>query len=162
MKELISTKKLVIALIAFFFMPLANAQEAATEDPDGIIVNQADSLEQLLQLVDERRVTESREHARREQVFAREKSRQQSMLNDAKAERRREEQRSERLETRFEENEIRIGDLQEQLDKRLGSLRELFGVLQQVAGDTRGVFEGSVISAEIPNNCSDFKFLVKT
>ncbi len=65
MKELISTKKLVIALIAFFFMPLANAQEAATEDPDGIIVNQADSLEQLLQLVDERRVTESREHARR-------------------------------------------------------------------------------------------------
>ena len=151
MKELISIKKLVIALIAFFFMPLANAQEAATEDPDGIIVNQADSLEQLLQLVDERRVTESREHARREQVFAREKSRQQSMLNDAKAERRREEQRSERLETRFEENEIRIGDLQEQLDKRLGSLRELFGVLQQVAGDTRGVFEGSVISAEIPN-----------
>ena len=43
-----------------------------------------------------------------------------------------------------------IGDLQEQLDKRLGSLRELFGVLQQVAGDTRGLFEGSVISAEFP------------
>ena len=62
----------------------------------------------------------------------------------------REEQRSERLETQFEENEVRIGDLQEALDKRLGSLRELFGVLQQVAGDTRGLFEGSVISAEFP------------
>jgi biopolymer transport protein ExbB len=36
------------------------------------------------------------------------------------------------------------------LDKRLGSLRELFGVLQQVAGDTRGLFEGSVISAQYP------------
>ena len=33
----------------------------------------------------------------------------------------------------------------------LGSLRELFGVLQQVAGDTRGLFEGSLISAEFPN-----------
>ncbi|MDH3642229.1 MAG: MotA/TolQ/ExbB proton channel family protein, partial [Gammaproteobacteria bacterium] len=62
-----------------------------------------------------------------------------------------EEQRSERLETTFEENEIRIGDLQEQLDRRLGSLRELFGVLQQVAGDTRGLFEGSIISAQIPD-----------
>ena len=52
------------------------------------------------------------------------------------------------LETQFEENEIRIGDLTEQLDKRLGSLRELFGVLQQVAGDTRGLFEASLISSQ--------------
>jgi biopolymer transport protein ExbB len=73
------------------------------------------------------------------------------MLQDAKAERRREQRRSDRLETTFEENEIRIGDLQEQLDKRLGSLRELFGVLQQVAGDTRGLFEGSLISSQYPN-----------
>ena len=36
------------------------------------------------------------------------------------------------------------------MDKRLGSLRELFGVLQQVAGDTRGLFQGSVISAQFP------------
>jgi biopolymer transport protein ExbB len=84
-------------------------------------------------------------------VFRRDKDRQQQLLQQARAERNREEQRSERLETQFEENEIRIGDLQEQLDNRLGSLRELFGVLQQVAGDTRGQFEGSVISAQYPN-----------
>jgi len=30
----------------------------------------------------------------------------------------------------------------------LGSLRELFGVLQQVAGDTRGLFEASLISSQ--------------
>ena len=41
------------------------------------------------------------------------------MLQDAKNERTREQRRSDRLETTFEENEIRIGDLQEQLDKRL-------------------------------------------
>ena len=74
------------------------------------------------------------------------------LLKEAEAERLREQRRSDRLETRFEENEIRIGDLTEQLDKRLGSLRELFGVLQQVAGDTRGGgFEGSIISSQYAN-----------
>jgi biopolymer transport protein ExbB len=137
------------AVAALLLSTLASGSFAA--EAGDVVVNKANSLDELQRLVEQRRVTESREHTQREQTFAREKSRQQSMLNDAKAERRREEQRSERLETSFEENEIRIGDLQEQLDRRLGSLRELFGVLQQVAGDTRGVFEGSIISAEFPN-----------
>jgi biopolymer transport protein ExbB len=139
--------KIGAGILALGLNGAALAEEAA---PD-VVVNQADTLEELLRNVEERRVTESREHTQREQVFVREKNQQARMLADAQAERRREEQRSERLETAFEENEIRIGDLQEQLDRRLGSLRELFGVLQQVAGDTRGLFEGSMISAEFPN-----------
>ncbi len=139
--------KIVAGILALGLNGAALAEEAA---PD-VVVNQADTLEELLRNVEQRRVTESREHAQREQTFVREKNQQARMLADAQAERRREEQRSERLETTFEENEIRIGDLQEQLDRRLGSLRELFGVLQQVAGDTRGLFEGSIISAEFPN-----------
>ena len=43
---------------------------------------------------------------------------------------------SETLETEFEENEFKLADLSGALDTRLGSLKELFGVLQQVAGDT--------------------------
>ena len=129
----------------------AYAQEAAEAGAaDDLEVVQADSLEELLQNVRERRVVESREHTQREQRFARDKANQARMLEEAKAERRREEQRSDRLETTFDENEIRIGDLQEQLDRRLGSLKELFGVLQQVAGDTRGLFEGSIITAQYP------------
>ena len=129
----------------------AFAQDADVAGTEGdMVVNKADTLGDLLDLVEQRRVTESAENKRRESEFRSSRNRQAKMLADAKAERRREEQRSERLETRFEENEIRIGDLQEALDKRLGSLRELFGVLQQVAGDTRGLFEGSVISAQYP------------
>ena len=90
--------------------------------------------------MEQRRVVESRENTSREQQFAREKASQARLLKNAEEDRRREQRRSDRLETQFEENEIRIGDLTEQLDKRLGSLRELFGVLQQVAGDTRGGF----------------------
>ena len=129
----------------------AAQEEEPAGTPSQLEVVPADTLAELLKNVEERRVVENREHVRREAEFVNRRGDQQKLLDDAKAERTREERRSERLETRFEENEIRIGDLQEQLDKRLGSLRELFGVLQQVAGDTRGLFEGSVISVEYPN-----------
>ncbi len=142
---------MAMAALLLTFSGVATAQEAGEAAPaDDLVVNQADSLEELLENVKERRVVESREHTQREQRFARDKANQARLLQEAKAERRREEQRSDRLETIFDENEIRIGDLQEQLDRRLGSLKELFGVLQQVAGDTRGLFEGSIITAQYP------------
>ena len=153
MRALIMNYKIaLVALIAassLFAQPLL-AEEAAPAAGDLEVVK-ASSLDELLDNVEQRRVVESREHTARERKFAAEKANQAKMLQDAKAERRREQRRSDRLETTFEENEIRIGDLQEQLDKRLGSLRELFGVLQQVAGDTRGLFEGSLISSQYPN-----------
>ena len=57
---------------------------------------------------------------------------------------------SERMETQFEENEFKLADLNEAMNKRLGSLKELFGVLQQVSGDTKSKFQNSIISAQIP------------
>ena len=142
------------ALAAAFLLWASSAALAAEEAPAAqstLQVNQAGSLDELLRNVEQRRVVESGEHRQREQRFRSDRAQQAQMLANAKAERTREERRSDRLETTFEENERKIGDLQKQLDDRLGSLRELFGVLQQVAGDTRGLFEGSLISAEIPN-----------
>ena len=129
----------------------AAAQEDGAASADDLEVVSANSLDELLENVRQRRVVESREHVRREEEFKSRKDQQAKMLADARAEKRRQEQRSERLETTFEENEIRIGQMQEQYDKRLGSLRELFGVLQQVAGDTRGKFQNSIVSAEFPD-----------
>ena len=128
---------------------LAAAPSQAADS--GLILNEANSLDELLKNVQNRRVVEARDHAAREANFRKDKAAQAQLLSDAQAERTRQEQRSEQLETSFEENEARIGQLQEALDKRLGSLRELFGVLQQVAGDTRGLFEGSIISAQYPD-----------
>src|SRR5690606_21837570 len=42
-------------------------------------------------------------------------------------------------------------DVQGQLDERLGSLRELFGVLQQVSGDARATFQNSLTNVEYPD-----------
>lgn len=139
-------------LLSFAGAVYAQEGDAAAAAPaaDDLQVNKADTLGELLDNVRERRVVESRMHTDREQQFSRDKASQARLLSEAEAERTREEQRSNRLETAFDENEIRIGDLQEQLDRRLGSLKELFGVLQQVAGDTRGLFEGSIITAQYP------------
>jgi len=146
--------------LALGFVPAASAEEAATAAAEAapvapaasdLKVNPAGSLDELLRNVEQRRVVESRLHSEREAQFARDKAAQARMLAEAQAQRTAEERRSEVLETKFQENETAIGDLQEALDRRLGSLRELFGVLQQVAGDTRGLFEGSIISAQFPN-----------
>ncbi len=141
---------LAAAFILWASPAALTAQEEASAQST-LQVNQANSLDELLRNVEQRRVVESSEHREREQRFQNDRAQQARMLANAKAERTREERRSDRLETTFEENERTLGELQKQLDDRLGSLRELFGVLQQVAGDTRGLFEGSLISAEFPN-----------
>ena len=124
---------------------LLGAQPQAVSEEVG-----AKSLAELLQLVKEGKVVNARLNERREQEFLADKSRQQGEVRKAQREQANEEARSERLEAQFEKNEQDIAAKQEILAKRLGSLRELFGVLQQVAGDTQGVFEGSIISAEFP------------
>ena len=130
----------------------AQSEEAADADsaplPEVVEVN---TLDELLKNVEDRRVVESRENVRREREFQERKDQQAKMLADAEAEQRRQNQRSTRLEALYDENERKIGQMQEQYTERLGSLGELFGVLQQVAGDTRGKFHDSIISAQFPN-----------
>ena len=111
---------------------------------------QAASLSELLQMVKDGKLVNSQANAQREAEFARDKANQAQKLADAKRLQAQEEARSERLESQFEKNEQELASLNEILAKRLGSLRELFGVLQQVSGDTQGIFEGSIVSAEYP------------
>ncbi len=108
----------------------------------------AKSLDELLRLVEQGRARESRENREREQRFASAKSEQQRMLREAQSRKTQLERQSNQLEGAFDRNEIRTSDLTELLDDRLGSLKEMFGVLQQVAGDTRGQFENSVTSVQ--------------
>jgi len=76
--------------------------------------------------------------------FKTKKEQQVKLLNEMKAARVAEEKRSEVLEKQFEDNEILRSELEEKLQQRLGSLKELFGVLQQVSNDTRGQFSQSL------------------
>ena len=108
------------------------------------------SLDELLEIVRDAGGRDAAEEEQRIQEFEQNQANQQQLLNDANARKAAEEARSAQLETTFEENELLIADVTEQLNVRLGSLRELFGVLQQVAGDARGLFEASLTNIEYP------------
>ena len=131
--------------LAFLTLALTFSLSVQAEDS-----TQAKSLGELLQTVKDGKFANQQLNQKREREFLADKAKQQKALEDARRTQREEEARSERLENKFETNEQTLIGLNEALSKRLGSLRELFGVLQQVAGDTQGVFEGSIVSAEYP------------
>jgi biopolymer transport protein ExbB len=114
----------------------------------------AKSLDELLRQVKSGWRTERADIKKREEDFKKAKQSQASKLAQAKAERLREEARSERMEAEFEANEKQISELEDDLRKQLGTLGELFGVVRQVAGDTRGHVDNSVVSSQIPDRAA--------
>jgi biopolymer transport protein ExbB len=112
---------------------------------------EASSLDELLDLVKQGQVVEAKENRDRERRFTQAKADQQRLLNEARAERKRQEDISARLEKDFEDNELLVADKQEQLKERLGTLAELFGHLTSTAGDAITTFESSITSSQFPD-----------
>ena len=115
----------------------------------------ANSMTELLKQIEQGQARDSREARQREAEFARRRNEQQSLLNQARSERARQERNSARLEQLFEDNQAKIVAARAALDERLGALKELFGVLQTVSGDTQARFKGSLTDIEFPNR-ADF------
>lgn len=113
-------------------------------------VEQAASIDELMKMIQQAKVNESKEHRQREAEFQKAQANQQALLDQAKAMLRNEEARSSKLETTFDENDLKIEALRQQLDERLGSLKELFGHLTSAAGDVRSNLKQSVVSAQYP------------
>ena len=113
------------------------------------------SLDELLQSVKTGRVTDAAENKARLDQFRANRSQQTKLLNAEKAEQKRQEQASARMEKQFEVNDVKIIDLERAFQERLGGLKELFGVLQQASGDARGNFEASVTNVQFPDR-TDF------
>ncbi len=139
---------LIIAagLLSLGFVGTANAQ-----------ADDARSMAELLRLIEQGQARDSQEARKREAAFAQNKNQQQSLLNQARAERTREEQTSAALEQQFEKNQQQIITARQALDERLGALKELFGVLQTVSGDAQGRFSASLTNIEFPDR-SEFLF----
>ncbi len=108
------------------------------------------SLDELLRQVKRGSAAEQQENAERERSFLAEKKKQEGLLARAKRTRLEEERRSERLEERFRDGEEELARTQVLLRNRLGDLGELFGVVRQVAGDTIGMVDASLVSAQFP------------
>jgi biopolymer transport protein ExbB len=108
------------------------------------------SLDDLLNQVKQGRIKDAADNQARIQEFQRDRANQQKAVQNAKAEQRREEQRSQTLEDTFEVNDEEIMQLERELQEALGDLKELFGVLQQAAGDARGNFDTSFTQVQFP------------
>lgn len=131
--------KIVITLVASLVLAGGlSAQEKAMD------------LDALLKQLEEGKFQQNEQNTAREREFAQKRAEQDRMLREAGNARDAEIRTSSQLETQYEENEFKIADLKQAVDTRLGSLKELFGALQQTAGDTKNKFFGSVISAQIP------------
>ncbi len=113
------------------------------------------SLDELLQQVKTGRVKDAAESKARLDQFRAQRGQQSKLLATEKAEQKRQEAASSRMEKQFEVNDSQIIDLERAFQERLGGLKELFGVLQQASGDARGNFEASVTQVQFPDR-TDF------
>jgi len=120
-------------------LPLAGGAQETEQGGE-----QALNLDQLLQEIKQGRVRDNRVNRQRMAEFRADQAQQQRRLDELTAEEARLEEISRQREAKFEENDLLIGELEERLSERLGSLKELFGVLQQVAGDAQGKFASSL------------------
>ena len=111
----------------------------------------ASTLDQLLNQVRQGRRSDNAANTKRVNEFRNARNRQSSLLRKAEADVAREETISEQLETAFNTNDLALGELELQLAERLGAFGELFGVARQVAGDTRGQLDNSLVSAQFPD-----------
>jgi biopolymer transport protein ExbB len=127
--------------------PTAAPLEAPAETPPP----EPKTLDALLERVNQGWNVESAEDGERERAFRAARDQQQEMLGQARATLSREEQRSEELESVFQQQEIDLAQLEQQLSDRLGAMGELFGVVRQVAGDSMGEISASLTSAPLPD-----------
>ena len=129
---------IVVALLSGYLSPAVAADDAM-------------SLDTLLDQVQQGRIDESKDNVAREEAFQRDKANQAVLMQKANQERANLEAVSERLEKEFEANQDDIDILKQDLQEALGSLKELFGVLQTAAGDSRATFDASLTNIEYPH-----------
>jgi biopolymer transport protein ExbB len=123
--------------------------------------DKATSIDELLQMVRGAKISETKEHRQREKSFKAAKSEQQSLLTKVKSEKDSQERKSEQLEKSFANNDLKIKALEEQLQNRLGTLKELFGHLTSAAGDVVSRMDQSIVSAQIPDRSKPIEALIK-
>lgn len=141
-----TTLKYLLAALLLPSLLLTGAARAEDTENDAAL-----TLESLLEAVREGRVGDRAEDRERIARFRVEQAERERLLAEVRDRRAELEARSAAMETRYEENDQAIGELEERLRERMGSLKELFGVLQQVASDAQGQFHVSLTRLEHPD-----------
>jgi len=148
-----------VALCADFVMGSGKAVVA----PQALAqADEPTNLRDLLRRVREGRIRDNEENRRREAEFQRQVNERRALLQRAEADLEAARARTEELEQRRTENETELATLETQLQEALGEFGELFGVVRQVASDTIGQFQDSMISAQFPNRAQELEVLTRS
>ncbi len=152
----ITSTRLIISFLLFILTISVqlNAQEEQEFPTDPVIsekLKNIQTLEQLLEIIENDRQASGVINDQREQKFLAARDQQKFLLEQAVARLDQEEKRSVRLQKQFEENEKTLEDIQETLRIRIGNFGELFGVVRQVAGETIAIVKNSIVSLQFPN-----------
>jgi biopolymer transport protein ExbB len=132
-------------------LPVAVIATSLTLSAPAVSQDAAKTLDELLNFVQQGKVSEERENKEREARFLSDKNQQAALLAEAKNTRAIEEARSADLEKIFEENKEAIKLKRQSLKEAKGSLEELFGHINSTAGDLRQSFTTSLASIQYPN-----------
>ena len=141
-------KKINQFLLSFFIIFSFDvvSQEVAITEP--VVVT---DIEQLLELVKDSATLRSAEDKKRLNSFNKSKQQQEKLLADARWLLKKESNREKRLTKAFEDNDSRLSDLEEQLNLKIGTLGELFGVVRQLSGDAKNTYSQSLTNLEFPS-----------
>lgn len=115
-----------------------------------VLAQGSTSLSDLLKEVTAQSGQESKTNREREAKFRAAASEQKNLLAGAQTRVKEAENFRDSLRGEFDENEVKLGELQEILDRRSGDLGELFGVFRQTADDVEATVFSSLISLEKP------------
>ncbi|WP_218353152.1 MotA/TolQ/ExbB proton channel family protein [Alteromonas lipotrueiana] len=130
-------KSLVAAATMAVMATGAQAQEAA-------------SLSDLLDQVKNNRVSQARINQEREAEFRSDRADKQGLLRTAQANLQSEQDRGDRLQQQFSDNETTLNDKSTELEQATGTLGEMFGVVRQAASEAYGRISTSIVSAQFP------------
>ena len=122
---------------------------------------QALDIDKILSATKSATVKERRANTARENSFKAERSKQQGRLNSMTNERTRQERIGKDLDRQFELNDLKIKELQADLSRELGDLKQLFGVIQLSASEAQEAYKTSYISAQYPDRGEKLRQMVE-
>ena len=111
---------------------------------------QISSVDDVLRKIRSDSAAAQQENAAREQKFRQRRDQQSSLLAEARRELSTLEGRARSVQSTFDANKNRIAGLEDQLSKKQGDFREVFGLARSKAGEFKAILDSSMISAEDP------------
>ena len=155
-------KKLNVFGIVFLVIFALSSLPLIAKDDDDETPKEISSLNELLLKVQEEALYDSEENRARIAKFMAEKSTQDAVLQETQANLNVQEDRAVRLEKTFDENDVKLSELEDLKAERLGAFGELFGVVRGTASEMGAQIKESIISGELQGRSKTLTDLAKS